>query len=212
MNKTLPTLNEAHKLLENIFIDCNNALSNQPERKRETLHQHCHLVAYCAMVIAANVYHLDADKAYILGLLHDYGKHQDENSGGIFHGIQGYNDMMAMGYSEVARVCLTHSFLIKDFNRSQYRYRETELAYSRELLNRIEYDDYDRLIQLCDILVSNMRLVNIKKRMRRISRLYGISIMELKPFFRTSLKLKQYFDILCGCDVYQLLGINRHEL
>ena len=41
---------------------------------------------------------LNEEKAYVLGLLHDHGKRQDERQQDCFHGILGYRDMLSLGY------------------------------------------------------------------------------------------------------------------
>lgn len=210
-NVSFPTISQAHHLFNSLFENPDSAIAAYPADIREGFCEHCLTVAYAAMAIAAKIYHLNSDKAYILGLLHDYGKHVDENNGSHFHGIRGYEDMLAMGYPELAQICLTHSFLLKEFNLKQYKYARSEMDQVKRLLEDMEYNDYDRLIQLCDLMVNNMRLINIKKRIRKISVFYGIPTRELKPFFRQALKLKQYFDTLSGCDIYQLLGIDRYE-
>ena len=52
---------------------------------------------------------MDADKAYVVGLLHDIGRRV-----GIVnipkHVYEGYLFCMEKGWDEVARVCMTHSY------------------------------------------------------------------------------------------------------
>ena len=49
---------------------------------------HSRGVAYCCQEIAKKTKELDEDKAYVLGLLHDYGKRQPEKLTGRFHGLE----------------------------------------------------------------------------------------------------------------------------
>lgn len=68
---------------------------------------HSRTAAHCAERIAAAA-GLDPDKAYVLGLLHDIGRRFGKRHLG--HVSDGYSYMMSLGYDEVARVCLSHSF------------------------------------------------------------------------------------------------------
>lgn len=211
MAPSLPSLAAAHELFEKMRERRRAEITHLDEEVEKGFYEHCLGVAYAAQIIASHSDDLNPEKAYILGLLHDYGKRLDEKSEKRFHGNVGFDDMNAMGYSEVARTCLTHSFLIKDFEDRQYNYPQKELDYAREKLLEIEYDDYDYLIQFSDMIVNNMKFMHIKKRIRNISNRYNISIKDLKLFFRKAMELKTYFDNKCGCDIYNLLGINKYE-
>ncbi|MDQ7092915.1 hypothetical protein REC12_04880 [Desulfosporosinus sp. PR] len=47
-------------------------------------------------------------------VLHDIGRREGIKS--IMHTIDGYDYMMSLNQKEIARVCLTHSYPIKDVN------------------------------------------------------------------------------------------------
>ena len=72
---------------------------------------HSRITAECAGKIAALCEGMDADKAYIVGLLHDIGRKFGVKHFG--HIYDGYKYMMRLGYDEAARICLTHSFNTK---------------------------------------------------------------------------------------------------
>ena len=61
--------------------------------------------------IAEKIEGMDAEKAYIVGLLHDIGRRV-----GIVdiptHVYAGYEYCMEKGWDEVARICMTHSYLL----------------------------------------------------------------------------------------------------
>ena len=83
----------------------------------KSFRSHCCLVACCAEMIASRIDSIDGQKAYILGLLHDYGKMvRDADNKEYFHDLTGYYEMKRLGFDDVARVCLTHTFPDKDFN------------------------------------------------------------------------------------------------
>lgn len=50
-------------------------------------------------------------KAYVLGLLHDVGRKFGRCQ--LKHVYAGWQYMLQLGYDEVARICLTHSFPVK---------------------------------------------------------------------------------------------------
>ena len=66
-------------------------------------------VGIAARNIAQKVPGMDAEKAYIVGMLHDIGRRV-----GIVnipkHVYEGYKYAMEKGWDEVARVCMTHSY------------------------------------------------------------------------------------------------------
>lgn len=160
---------------------------------------HCKTTAHCAEKIA--IYSgLDADKAYVLGLLHDIGR-----KFGIFqlrHVSEGYKYMMALGYDEVARICLTHSFdedkiesYVGVFDASK---EDTEMI--REKLKEAVQDDYDKLIKLCDAIAGTDGVLDIIERMNDVKRRYG----SYDPgMWQTNLDLKTYFEDKMGMDIYE---------
>ena len=117
---------------------------------------------------------LDAQKAYIGGLLHDYGKIQNEKQTDKSHFLLGYEKMSEKKYPFVAKICLTHSFPVKNFSYSDYNsYNHNDLLKTKNILSTIEYDDYDRLIQFCDILFEGMNKVVYQQRLKNIKQRYN---------------------------------------
>ena len=134
---------------------------------------HSRFTALCAERIAAQCEGMDVDKAYVLGLLHDIGRKFGVKHLG--HIYDGYRYMCELGYDEVARICLTHSFSIQNihdyignFDIPQEQQEELETA-----LAQVVYDDYDRLIQLCDSLAGAEGIMSIEERMADVKRRYG---------------------------------------
>ena len=62
---------------------------------------HSRTAAHCAEAIALKA-GLDADKAYVLGLLHDIGRKFGKRHLG--HVSDGYSYMMSLGYDDAARI------------------------------------------------------------------------------------------------------------
>lgn len=164
-------------------------------------------VAEAAAAIAAKC-GMNEEKAYVVGLLHDWGKIQDEKASGQPHFLVGYDKMIAEGWADAAQICLTHSFPEKDFKFSDYpSYSSACLQKTKDLISKIEYDDYDRLIQLCDIFFEATSKISYQRRIARIRERYNLTVEQTKCLEIKAAENKAYFDAKCGCDVYDLLGI-----
>ena len=166
--------------------------------------QHSISVANNAWLIAEHVPHMDSSKAYVMGLMHDIGRRAGIT--GIRHIFDGYDYMMRVSEPDIARICLTHSFPIKDVHTffGKYDCTQDELDFMQSFLKRHEFDDYDILIQLCDAISLPDGACIMEKRLIDVALRHGLpdfTIEKWKAFMRT----KTYFDRLCGCNVYTLL-------
>lgn len=178
-----------------------------PEQNQIEYIYHTTGVADSAYKIAQKC-NLNPYKAYVLGLLHDYGKIQNEKVTGKAHFIVGYDKMIKEGFIDVANVCLSHSFPIKEFSFNDYAsYHIDNLIMAKKLLKEIEYDDYDRLIQLCDIFFEGMNKISYQKRIERIRKRYNLTKDQTTILEKGSKSNKEYFDSRCGCNVYDILNI-----
>lgn len=162
---------------------------------------HSRTAAHCAEKIAAAC-GLDPDKAYVLGLLHDIGRRYGKRHLG--HVSDGYSYMMSLGYDEVARICLSHSF--NDQSLADYvGNRDTspeETALIEKVLSEMVYDEYDRLIQLCDSLAGAEGVLDIEERMEDVKRRYGAYPQNK---WNINLMLKRHFEELAGRDIYEVV-------
>lgn len=163
---------------------------------------HCRVAAHCAEKIAEACGDMDADKAYILGLLHDIGRKFGGRHMG--HVADGYSYMMSLGYDEAAKICLTHSFNNKTTAEyiGKFDTTEEELKMVEDALAQAVYDDYDRLIQLCDSLAGAEGVMDIEERMGDVKRRYG-SFPEAK--WNSNLALKKEFEDRIGQDIYAVV-------
>lgn len=166
--------------------------------------QHSLAAADNARRIAEKVPGMDPEKAYLMGLLHDIGRRVGVT--GMRHIVDGYNYLMSLGEAELAPICITHSYPIQDpalfAGKLDCTPEETELV--RQLLETREYDDYDRLIQLCDAISLPEGACIMEKRFVDVVLRHGIHAFTVEKW-RKYLELKKYFDTLCGCDIYTLL-------
>ena len=165
---------------------------------------HSRVAAECAEKIAALCEGMDADKAYILGLLHDIGRKFGVKHFG--HIYDGYKYMLQLGYDEVARICLTHSFNIQEINSyvGNFDVTKEEQQEVEDVLLRVVYDDYDRLIQLCDSLAGAEGVMDIEARMGDVKRRYGAYPPEK---WNRNLELKEMFEEKMGRDIYEVVGM-----
>ena len=186
----LPTRTEAERLLSEAE-KCNPG----------SWGNHSRVVAHCAERIAGACDDMDAEKAYILGLLHDIGRKFGTRHLG--HVSDGYTYMMSFGYDEAAKICLTHSFNnhTTDEYIGNFFTSDEELRLINETLASVEYDDYDRLIQLCDSLAGSEGVLDIEERMGDVKRRYGAYPREK---WDANIALKGYFEKKTGRNIYEL--------
>lgn len=182
----------------------NHLLRQEVRKNPGPWEQHSLSVAENARRIAQKAQGLDPDTAYLLGLLHDIGR--GAGISGIRHIFDGYDLMMSLGEPEVARICLTHSFPGRDIHTyiGKIDCTQAQLTFLQDFLNSHPYDDYDRLIQLCDAISLPNGACILEKRMVDVALRHGVtehSIDKWKAF----IQVKKHFDLLCGCSIYSLL-------
>lgn len=160
---------------------------------------HSRVAAGCAEKIAAAA-GMDAEKAYVLGLLHDIGRKFGIKHLG--HVYDGYQYMMELEYDLAARICLTHSFSTPDLDTyiGNFDISEAQQMELSQLLEKTVYDDYDKLIQLCDCLAGADGVMDMEARMADVKRRYGSYPQEK---WNANLWLKAYFEEKTGMDIYQ---------
>lgn len=79
---------------------------------------------------------------------------------------------------------------------------ESEALEVRRLLEEAEYDDYDRLIQLCDALAGSEGILDVEERMADVKRRYG---NYPQAQWDKNLELLGYFSEKAGENVSALL-------
>jgi HD superfamily phosphodiesterase len=160
---------------------------------------HSRVAAHCAERIAQECSDLDADKAYICGLLHDIGRKFGVRHLG--HISDGYSYMMSLGYDEVAKICLTHSFNNQTLDQyiGKFDTTEEEQKIIEDALKVVIMDEYDRLIQLCDSIAGSEGVLDIEERMNDVKRRYGSYPQEK---WDINLKIKKHFEEKMGKNLY----------
>lgn len=202
-----PTREEAEKIWQKGIDYSREHQTKTPQIDKEYIFHSRGVADFSARL--AEKMGLNKDKAYVLGLLHDYGKRIDEKRSDKFHGIVGYEDFMEYGYSDVAKICLTHTFNNKNFHNEDFSYPSHWLDECRQLLNNITYDDYDRIVQYADMFFEGMEITSLENRIAGITQRYNLNELQQNMLKNGVFKLKKYIDDKCCCDSYEVLGIKR---
>lgn len=166
--------------------------------------QHSLSAAENARLIAEKAPGMDPEKAYVMGLLHDIGRRVGVT--GMRHVIDGYLYLMELGEDEIAPICITHSYPIKDpeLFAGKHDCTKEEMALIRKIMESREYDDYDRLIQLCDAISLPAGACIMEKRFVDVVMRHGMNAFTVDKW-KAYLQIKKDFDALCSCDIYTLL-------
>ena len=169
-------------------------------------------VGACAPILASAC-GLNVMKAGIMGYCHDMGKViSDEKKDKTFHGLTGYEYFKSIKEDELAQVCLTHSFPNFDFNNEEYTsYGAENIEKVKNILKTIQITDYDRIIQLADLLVhfdgNTVLYENMKDRMNYIEKEYHVEHRYIRKKYKNAITLKKYLEQKYNINIYQLLGI-----
>ena len=191
MNETvrIPAREEAERMLE-------EGLKRNPGRWGD----HCRNAAKSAEAIGSAA-GLDRDRCYVSGLLHDIGRQFGNMQLG--HVYYGWKYMNEIGYPAIARICLTHSFALQERRGygGAFDLTEEQLDEMFTALAAIDYDDYDRLIQLCDNISGASGIMRMEDRLQDIISRYP-NYPDDKRIL--TMKLIDYFNERTGSDIYEL--------
>jgi hypothetical protein len=193
MNRRYPSGEEAEK-----------ELSIAEQRNPGPWVRHSLNTGLAAKYIAQRCEGMNAEKAYVLGALHDIGRRV-----GIVsqkHILEGYHYCMSKGWKDAARICMTHSFMIQDIEADVgvWDVSADDYAFMKNYIETIEYDDYDRLFQLCDSLALANGFCLLEKRFVDVHRRYGTDEYTV-PRWNAVFQIKEYFEEKMGCSIYDVL-------
>lgn len=191
--KGMPTLEEANKILLEA-----EKLNPGPWV------QHSRYAGEAAKLIAENCNGMDPEVAHILGMLHDIGRRFGVTN--MRHTIDGYNFCTEKGYDLVARICLTHSHTTGQIKEAfgKWDCSEEECEFVQNYLNTIEYNPYDKLIQLCDALALPSGFTLMERRMIDVALRHGIH-EHILPKWKATFEIKDYFEAWMGKSIYSVL-------
>ena len=195
----VPTIEEANLLLKEAEILFPGAWV-----------QHSIFTAEAAKLIAENCEELNSEVAYVLGLLHDIGRRDGFPNGitTIGHLLGGYNFSKNLGYDLLAKICITHSCPTKSINDIDdvvnKNCSDEEYKFVEKFLNTVEYNDYHKLIQLCDALALHNGFTLIEKRLIDVALRHGVNEYVV-PKWKAFMELKKYFEEKMQKSIYSIL-------
>ena len=160
---------------------------------------HCIYVGLAAKRIAHEL-NLDEDFALTIGLLHDIGRIIDHRN----HPIEGYKYLCGLGYPEIARYCLTHSFVnnvIPNTIGGVPDKKSYELI--DNYLKNIDLNIYDNIVQLCDLFCKETGFTTFESRILDITKRKGVYENSARQF-ASIMELKERIEKMMGKDIYSL--------
>ena len=165
---------------------------------------HSRYVALACENIAKRCPTLDADIAYIYGILHDIGRYAGVTS--ERHLLDGYRYCMERGWEKAAQICISHAFMVKDINSSigVFDMPPEDKEFMRQFVTDAIYDDYDRLVQLCDALALPTGFCLLEKRFVDVAIRYGTHPATIDRW-KAVLDIKAHFEKVMGCSIYDCL-------
>ena len=166
--------------------------------------KHSYYVALACETITAHTDDLSKDLAYCYGLLHDIGRYPGRTS--EKHLIDGYRYCMNLGWDKAAQICISHAFMIQDIHTSigTFDVSKEDYTFMEQFVKNAVYDDYDRLVQLCDSLALPTGFCILEKRFVDVTMRYGFHPYTIARW-KKILAIKDYFDEKCHCSIYELL-------
>ena len=157
-----------------------------------------------AQLIAKEDKDLDENTALVLGMLHDIGRRYGVTS--MRHSIDGYNFAIEKRYDLWARICITHSFPVKNINAvfGKWDCSEAEYKFAKEYLDNIEISPYDKLIQMCDALALPTGYCLMEKRMLDVAMRHGVNEYTIEKW-KATFEIQKYFEERIGKSIYSVL-------
>ena len=165
---------------------------------------HSRYTAQACENIAVRCDGMSPDTAYCYGLLHDIGRYAGVTS--EKHLIDGYRFCMERGWEKAAQICISHAFMIQDIRTSIGTFDVTEEDYKfmEHFVKNAVYDDYDRLVQLCDSLALPSGFCLLEKRFVDVALRYGTPPVIAERWRRT-LEIRDMFEEKINGSIYELL-------
>ena len=204
-----PNIKEAEEFFEYVIKERNSSPCPFLPEWEKTYREHCNKVAQNAKIIALHTKDMNPELCYVMGLLHDCGRIKDEKAEQCHHGWVGYQLMTAKGWDKIARICITHNFYEKDFDIKTYPIINDDVIFCQKFLSQIDFNEYDYLMQLTDVLNDMGKDCTIEYRFTSLANRYPIN-KELMMHFANIIKSRlSYFNKKCNRDVYVLLGIKK---
>ena len=180
------------------------ALSEASESNPGAWADHFRYAAGACKNIAAHCKDLSSEQTYFFRLLHDIGRYAGVSS--ERHLIDGYRYCMERGWGKAAQICISHAFMIQDIDTSigEFDVSDEDYLFIKKFVEEAVYDDYDRLVQLCDALAMPAGFCLLEKRFVDVTIRYGARPATIDRW-KKILEIKELFENQIGCSVYTLL-------
>ncbi len=96
--------------------------------------------------------------------------------------------------------------MIQDINTSigTFDVSGEDYLFMKNFVENAVYDDYDRLVQLCDALAMPTGFCLLEKRFVDVTIRYGVHPFTVDRW-KKILQLKAFFEKKAGCSIYELL-------
>ena len=113
---------------------------------------------------------------------------------------------MERGWEKAAQICISHAFMIQDIQTSigVFDVSEEDYRFMEQFIQHAVYDDYDRLVQLCDALALPTGFCLLEKRFVDVAVRYGTKPATV-PRWKKTLEIKEMFERKIGGSIYDLL-------
>ena len=166
--------------------------------------EHSKYVALACQNIASRCPNMDADMAYIYGILHDIGRYAGVSS--EKHLIDGYRYCMEREWEKAAQICISHAFMIQDISTSigVFDMSTEDKEFMARFVENATYDDYDYLVQLCDALALPTGFCLLEKRFVDVTIRYGTHPATIERW-KAILDIKEHFEKMMGNSIYDCL-------
>ena len=151
---------------------------------------------------------LNDNYALIIGYLHDIGRKINHNN----HPIEGYKYLKELGYDEIARYSLTHSFYDCKITNTIGLGPDTKEKYDfiNNYLNSIHPSIYDNIVHLCDLFCLETGFTTIEKRMLDVISRKGMSDNFLN-YYNNIQDFKRWIEITIKKNLYDLFPEIKEE-
>jgi len=163
---------------------------------------HNRVAGDCAFAIASRCPGLNPEAARILGLLHDIGRRF--GTADLRHVYLGHRFMMELGFADSARICLSHSFPVKDLRAyiGNNDCTDDETTFMHLEIEKMAFNEYDTLIQLCDAISLPEGPCTVEKRLVDVVLRHGFNDLTVEKW-KAFLELKKHFENRMQCGLYE---------
>ncbi len=160
---------------------------------------HSLYVGQAASTIAKRL-NLNADYAETIGYMHDIGRLISHSN----HVIEGYKYLDNLGYPDIARYCITHSFVDNIIpNTAGGGPNKDSYDFINNYLNNITLNIYDNIVQLCDLFCLETGFTTFERRIIDITMRKGVYKNSLNHL-KSIIELKNKIESMMGKEIYSL--------